>query len=130
MTDILVQIRAPALDGTDDAALGYQRWTPSTNRIVDETWVLKRPSWGRRCHRLLIATLDASGDVVVAVAPNEPWWCWKVETVVSGVSGTKSRYVVVPDSQSQIPFTDLIDVDPYTLAPTAEPEAAWVVEAQ
>lgn len=65
----------------------------------------------------------ASGQVVVEL---EADWVWRIiETPVGGAT----RHVLVPagDPQVVLHYRDLPDVDPATLEPGAEPEAAWWV---
>lgn len=58
----------------------------------------------------------------VELRPSGVDWCWVIKERFKG--GT-TRYVVVPDSATPIEYGDLVDVNPDTLSPDAEPEAAW-----
>lgn len=58
----------------------------------------------------------------VELRPTGVDWCWVIK---ERFKGGITRYVVVPDSATPIQYGDLIDVNPDTLAPDAEPEAAW-----
>lgn len=69
-----------------------------------------------------------NGEATVDLAPTGPDWCWQViEPTGAGVI----RYIIVPDVGGVLEYSSLPDVDPTTLEPSAEPEAAWwaIVEA-
>lgn len=62
------------------------------------------------------------GEATVDLAPTGPAWCWVIsEPTKRGMV----RYVVVPDAPGVVEHTELPDIDPSTLEPSAEPEAAW-----
>ncbi len=64
-----------------------------------------------------------NGEATVDLAPTGPDWCWMViEPTKRGLI----RYIIVPDvGDVVLEYTELPDVDPATLEPSAEPEAAW-----
>ena len=75
---------------------------------------------------ILPAGFDAElvdGEVTVELAATGPDWCWMViEPTKRGLI----RYIIVPDvGDDVLEYSELTDVDPATLEPTAEPEAAW-----
>ena len=76
---------------------------------------------------ILPAGFDAElvgGEVTVELAPTGPDWCWMViEPTKRGLI----RYIIVPDvgDDEVLEYSSLPDVDPATLEPSAEPEAAW-----
>ena len=75
---------------------------------------------------ILPAGFDAElvdGEVTVELAPTGPDWCWMViEPTKRGLI----RYIIVPDvGDVVLEYSSLPDVDPATLEPSAEPEAAW-----
>lgn len=74
---------------------------------------------------ILPAAFDAQlvdGEVVVELAATGPEWCWMViEPTGAGII----RHIIVPDVGGVLEYSALIDVDPATLEPSAEPEAAW-----
>ena len=63
------------------------------------------------------------GEVTVELAATGPDWCWMViEPTKRGLI----RYIIVPDvGDDVLEYAELPDVDPATLEPSAEPEAAW-----
>ena len=101
-------------DGTTKtAAKGVVEWEPTTRR-EDGTMVI--------LERGFVAPL-VEGEATVTVDPSGLTWCWRVTERTD--SGGTVRYVSVPDSATVVEYVDLPDVDPTTLAPTADPEAAW-----
>ena len=63
-----------------------------------------------------------AGEATLHLAPTGADWCWQI---IERTPRGKTRYVLVPDSVATLDYADLVDVDPLTLEPTAEPEAAW-----
>ena len=75
---------------------------------------------------ILPAGFDAElvgGEVTVELAATGLDWCWMViEPTKRGLI----RYIIVPDvGDDVLEYAELLDVDPATLEPSAEPEAAW-----
>lgn len=119
MTEVRVHLTVPGEDGRVPTG-GVLQWKPTRRRVVDRTpgdtdeLVLPKP------FRLVVgpdghATIhpDATTDV----------WAWEVSVSVVGVQDY-TEWVRVPDA-GPVDFTDLVRVDPATLAPTADPEPAW-----
>lgn len=50
-------------------------------------------------------------------------YCWVVDEEMG--PGSRTRFVHIPQSSSALDYGDLQDIDPATLEPDAEPEAAW-----
>jgi hypothetical protein len=75
---------------------------------------------------ILPAGFDAElvgGEVTVELAPTGPDWCW---VVIEPTKRGLIRYIIVPDvGDVVLEYSSLPDVDPATLEPSAEPEAAW-----
>lgn len=117
MTTIRFRRSAEQADGSTAPADGYFRFTPSRPRIAPgapDNVIAPRPF-----------TVDLLGGLVTAtLAPNEPGTAWKVFESVDGVPDL-TYWIVVPDSADPVDDPDLPRVDPATLAPTAEPVAAW-----
>ena len=68
-----------------------------------------------------------AGEATLHLAPTGAGWCWQI---IERTPRGKTRYVLVPDSVATLDYADLIDVDPTTLDPAAEPEAAlWAALA-
>ena len=64
------------------------------------------------------------GEAIVELAATGPDWCWcAYEPTLRGAI----RHFLVPDAPDDevLEYEGLTDVDPSTLEPTAEPEAAW-----
>lgn len=93
-------------------AVGRIRATPTRRRMVADTIVLPTPFEAELVDGVAIIELAATGND----------WCWKIE---ERTAARATRYVAVPASGSTLGYEDLTDVDPATLDPTVEPEAAW-----
>lgn len=114
MPDVLIQLARPAADGEDTPVAGSVTCAPTARREVAEVVVLPQPFSARL----------VDGEVTVTLAQTGLTWCWRVtENVPAGIT----RYVAVPASAEVLDYADLTDVDPDTLDPAAEPEAAWTV---
>ena len=64
------------------------------------------------------------GEAIVELDATGPDWCWTAyEPTIRGII----RSFLVPDvpDDEVLEYSSLPDVDPATLEPTAEPEAAW-----
>ncbi|ALV45842.1 hypothetical protein MB46_10455 [Arthrobacter alpinus] len=119
MTRIVIDFLRPKAEGRVKEE-GHLEWQ-QTRRLIEGGSVIVASGfpvalWG--------------GVAEVNVAPTGPSWCWGVtERVKSGAGPAVVRYVAVPDVE-EIAYTDLIEVDPTTLLPSAEPEAAWWAYAE
>lgn len=70
-------------------------------------------------------TASGPAPLTIELAPTTNTWLWRVDEKVRG--GRRARYLAVPDSAFPVEYADLVEVDPNTLDPLAEPEAAWWV---
>lgn len=113
MTLVRIALDVPGSAG-DVRAVGRIRATPTARRTVGDAIVL--PS------AFTAALVD--GVATVELAATGVDWCWRVEEMTAAAA---VRYVVVPDSGTTLGYEDLTDVDPATLDPAVEPEAAWTV---
>lgn len=112
MTTVEVDLRAPG--NPERGASGYLDLRPLRRRTVSNHIVLPSP--------FTVPLVD--GRATVELTPTDGTWCWVInEHVREGVR----RNVVVPDVPL-VGYEDLVDVDPSTLAPAAEPVAAWNLE--
>ena len=66
--------------------------------------------------------LDDDGKASVPLAATSALWAWEVS--LHGSTGWGPIYVTV-GAGDEADWPNLVRVDPATLAPTAEPEAAW-----
>jgi hypothetical protein len=110
----IVQIRAqvPGVAGLV-AARGGLLWQPTARRVEGGTVVLP----------VEFAVSLVAGAADVEVEPSTPAWVWYVTEYFDGVPA-RQRAFMVPDAPS-VDYADLVEVDPATLDPVAEPEAAW-----
>lgn len=116
MTIVNFRRTAPQADGTTAPATGFFRFTPSKPRTIagaPDNIVAPKPF-----------TADlADGLVTVDLAPSAPGSAWLILESVDGVRDL--RYHVLVPALGPVDDADLVRVDPATLAPTAEPAAAW-----
>lgn len=113
MTLVRIALDVPGPAG-NVRATGRVRATPTLRRTVGDAVVLPAP----------FSAVLVAGIATVELAPTAANWCWKIEEMTPAPA---TRYVTVPNSVSTLGYEDLTDVDPLTLAPAAEPEAAWSV---
>lgn len=124
MVDVRVRLTRPDVaTGLDVGTTGSVEATPTRRRHIDapDEDAVDRIILPSSSRETLV-----DGECTLVLDPTGPDWCWKiVERVPDGVV----RYVVVPDVEA-VDYGDLVDVDPATLDPAAEPEAAWWVALQ
>lgn len=113
MTIVELDFRRPEKLGPV-ASSGRVEWRPTARRTEDKAVVLPAT--------FSVQLVD--GVASVDVAPSVLGWVWRVSEYVTGGA---TRYVTVPDVPT-IAYTDLIDVDPATLDPSAAPDPAWWAE--
>ena len=95
-------------------ARGYVRWTPTVSRSMPDGTIVPLP--------FRVALVD--GVMTVDVTATGPGWVWAVTFQIYGLV-QRTRYYLVPNSATPIDLRDLVEVDPTTLDPTAEPDAGW-----
>jgi len=115
MTTVNFDFRTPAPDGTLVPASGSLRLTPTERRSIAGAAVLP----------VSFQVNLVDGAASVTLAPTDTSWAWRIDEIISGAPG-RTIYAAVPDAES-VPYTDLIPLNPGTLAPVAAPSAAWAV---
>jgi len=113
VTLVRIALDVPGPAGDVPAQGGVQA-RPTRRRTVGDAIVLPSP----------FAQTLTDGVATVELAPTGADWCWRIDEMTR-VPAT--RYVAVPDVPGPIGYEDLVDVDPATLDPAVEPEAAWTV---
>ena len=119
MSKVHVSLHRDAADGKAPIT-GPMRFAPSKRRPAGADIILP-------------AGFDVDlvdGEAVVELDATGPDWCWTAyEPTLRGAI----RHFLVPDvpDDEVLEYSSLPDVDPTTLEPSAEPEAAWwaVVES-
>jgi hypothetical protein len=114
VTTVRIALLAPTADGVGKRPTGNLAFKPTKRRTVGDDVVLPAP--------FNVGITDPPSTA--EVAPTEPGWAWEVVERVSGGSPHK-RLLAVPDSPTVVDYADLVELDPATLDPAAEPEAAW-----
>ena len=129
MTDVLVRLTTPSsgaaasgwVPADEVAAVGHLECRPYAPDADGARLHLEAPD-----RLLLPASMPpvrlVGGEALLHLAPTGAGWCWQI---IERTPRGKTRYVLVPDSVAVLDYADLVDVDPATLAATAEPEAAW-----
>ena len=107
MTQVRIDIRKATATGTNVPLRIGMQWAPTVARNVGSSLVLPES----------FAVLLDYAPVTIVVAPTGPGWAWRVRYSVN--SQKYDRYLVVPNSASVVEFTDLVEVDPGTLTPSA-----------
>lgn len=113
MTQLNITLTAPTQDGTLVPAAGLLRFTPTQRRTVEDVTVLPLPF---QTHLTL-------GVAVVDLAPNDLNWAWRIDEHVQGTTG-RTIFVNIP-SVGPVSYTDLIPLDPTSLAPAPGTNPAW-----
>lgn len=91
----------------------YRRW-------VDDNDVVHLPA--------PVTREGNAGLVVLRLDPTGVGWCW---VILEDMPGGITRFVKVPDSDEDVSYRSLIDVDPDSLEPTgAVPLPEWWAELQ
>ena len=129
MTDVLVRLTAPSsgavasgwVPADEVAAVGHLECRPWAPGVAGARAHLEVPD-RLRLGVAMPPVLLVGGEALLHLAPTGAGWCWRI---VERTPGGITRYVLVPDSLDIVDYADLVDVDPVTLDPTAEPEAAW-----
>lgn len=110
----LVRLAFDVPDGTGETpASGALRWTPTKRRVSAYRVIMPAG--------FQVALVN--GEASPEVAPTGTDWVWRVDEAIPGSPRT-TRYVAVPDV-AEVQYSELPDVDPRTLAPTADADPAW-----
>ncbi len=113
MSKVHVSLHRDAAHGKAPIA-GPMRFAPSRRRSDGQDIILPAGFDVELVDGEAIVELDATG----------PDWCW---TAVEPTQRGAIRHFLVPDvpDDEVLEYSSLPDVDPATLEPSAEPEAAW-----
>lgn len=114
MSRVHFQFRQPDPDdpsGLEVVDAEVVELTPLRRRIDGRVVVLPRT----------VPVLLEQGEAIVELAATGPSECWQAVEPDTG----KTRHFTIPDTTAVLEYTELPDVDPTTLEPSAEPEAAW-----
>lgn len=123
MTAITYAVNRPSQDGTGDPARGTLECRPTLRKYATDGSV-------RLPARFVAPLVDGVAALVLDDGTEFPGfgteWAWEiVERCDRGIR----RYVTFT-GPGPLTAADLIDVDPATLDPVAEPEAAWWAAAE
>ena len=113
-------------------ARGSHIWQPTRRRIDPPNGIVMPSQFSAKIGAdyldldgETVITTGEPGEYWIEVEPAGPDWVWEVTERVAGAD--QIRYFSVPD-EAMIEYTELLEnyqVDPDTLDPAAEPEAAW-----
>lgn len=117
MVAVSVRFDVPGLLGPVPAS-GTMVWTPTRRRVAGGAVVLPAP----------FQVYVSAGAASVEVAPSGPDWAWRVDEIFAGLP-QRTVYLAVPNVPGPVAYADLVAVDPVSLAPDAEPVAAWWARA-
>lgn len=128
MTDVLVRLTTPSsgaaasgwVPADEVAAVGHLECRPWAPDADGARLHLEAPDRLRLPASFTVRLVG--GEALLHLAPTGAGWCWQI---IERTPRGKTRYALVPDSVATLDYADLVDVDPTTLAATAEPEAAW-----
>ena len=115
MTLVRFLLTRPSPGGPNVPASGAVSFTPTRSRVVTGGELVLPVPFHEKIGPL--GVLDVPLDATSLE------WAWRVDRHVNGVLDV-TEYVTVPDV-AEIDFTDLVRVDPATLEPSTDPEAAW-----
>ena len=113
MTTVRIEMLLPLADGTLAPASGLLRFKPTQRREVDGATVLPAA----------FQVALVAGAAVVDLEPTDATWVWRVDEFFAGIPG-RTIYAAIPDT-AELSYTDLVAIDPATLAPTPALEPAW-----
>lgn len=116
-------------------ALGDPFEAPINGKVTALAWRGRAP-----VVRLDGPTVTFPDDLVVRIEDGTPAreldlepttgdWCWRLDLDSFDPSHQVVRYVVVPAS-GPVDWADLVDIDPESYTPEAEPELGWWVELE
>lgn len=109
------QYKGPGRLGALRPVRGQLKISATAYRIDDEpAIVLPRP--------FLVELVD--GEALVSMEETSNAWAWTVEEQFDGLPWRR-RCVAVPAGTGTVDYTDLVELDPATLEPSAVPEPAW-----
>jgi hypothetical protein len=113
MTIVTAHILQPDPGAGQVPSRGYLRWAPSRARVSDGTIITALP--------FTVPLVD--GVATADVEPSGTDWVWAVTYRLLGIKHV-TRYYIVPDVPT-IDIEDLVEVDPATLDPAAQPDPGW-----
>lgn len=104
---------------------GVLHWTPTRRLVADDHVVLPAA----------VSTALRGEPAVAEVIPTDSQeydagrWCWRVDEYVRGGDGT-TRHVLIPTVHGDLTleYAALIDIDPASLQPAAQPQPLWQVQ--
>ena len=118
MTVVLVFPKQHMPDGEARPIRSGRIWFAKHGRTLNGEVVIPATPWSE------MSSIPLRGAEISVSLTAGYWKIWEQ------FDGGVTRYVSVPDSTDPVDYADLIDVDPESLDPTAEPEAAWWLALQ
>lgn len=107
MTQIHISIRKPKTGGLDPVT-GTMRFRPVRRHFDAEKNLIIAASFD--------ANLSETGELTVDLLPTTPAFVWQVVELADSPQAY-ARYVEVPNSQTEVEYADLVEVDAGTFVP-------------
>ncbi|RDX15974.1 hypothetical protein [Bifidobacterium longum] len=107
MTQIHISIRKPKTGGSDPVT-GTMRFCPVRRHFDAAKNLIIAASFD--------ANLSETGELTVDLLPTTPAFVWQVVELADSPQAY-TRYVEVPDSQTEVEYADLVEVDAGTFVP-------------
>jgi hypothetical protein len=112
-----ISLVTPLADGTTTPVAGVLRFTPTARRTITGT-----PDKVVLPASFQVALATGIADVTLATTTAD--WVWKVDEHLAGVPG-RTIYAQVPNV-AELDYSELVPIDPGTLAPSPTPQPAWI----
>lgn len=113
MTTVTFELYEPDPGPDPDPARGYLRFVPTKSHTAGNAVTLP----------IAFTAKLSNGLTSVDITPTGPGWSWQVTYQLLGLVH-ETHYYLVPDVPT-IAHTDLVEVNPDTLDPTATPDPGW-----
>lgn len=107
MTQIHISIRKPKTGGLDPVT-GLMRFRPVRRHFDADKNLIIAASFD--------ADLSETGELTVDLLPTTPAFVWQVVELADSPQAY-TRYVEVPNSQTEVEYADLVEVDPASFVP-------------
>lgn len=107
MTAVLMSSKYEVAGTDKQSDITYEFW-PSARRVIDEETFLPKP--------FMLHIADGGDPVPVSLrpTPEDDAWVWFIREVADGAA-RRPRAFRVPDSEEQVKYAALVEIDPASL---------------